>query len=272
MNPRPSGCKPDALTRLRQVPNFEVDLREYNIDKDKFKYMNVKKNQALKLRLQGYSYGEIRTKLGIPKSTLSTWFSELKLPEEIWNKIFNKGRKKSIECLIKRNKRQTPLAIKRALIIQKQAQQEIDHLSKHDLLILGISLYWTEGYKRPMVRNGKTKTFHSVSFTNSDPYLIQLFLRFIREICKVPEEKIRVSIRAYKHQNLKEIQSFWIKVTHIKKENFGKIYLGISKSSLGKRPFNRLQFGTIQIRIGSTALYNKIMGWIEGIKKFSNHH
>lgn len=233
--------------------------------------MNDKKNQALKLRLQGYSYGEIRTKLGIPKSTLSTWFSGLKLPEEVWNKILNKGRRKSIKRLIERNKRQTPLAIERALTVQKKAQLDIKNLSRHDLFILGAILYWAEGYKRPVIRNGVKKTFHVVSFTNSDPYLVQLFLRFIREICNVPEQKIYASIRAFKHQNLKEIQKFWRNITQLKQSNFEKIYLGVSKSSLGKRPYNRLQFGTIQVRIGITELYNKIMGWIEGIKKFSNH-
>jgi len=235
-------------------------------------YTHTKKNKALKLRFQGYSYSEIQKKLDIPKSTLSTWFSNIKLPKHTWNKILKKGREKSIQCLIERNKRQTPLAIERASVIQRQAQQEIRHLSKHDLFILGISLYWTEGYKRPIVRNGQRKTFHVVSFTNSDPYLIQLFLRFIREICHIPDNKIHVSIRAFKHQEQKEIQRFWQNITHLQPTHFGKIYLDISKSSLGKRPYNHLQFGTIQVRIGNTELYNKIMGWIEGIKNFSDPH
>ena len=235
-------------------------------------YINTQKNKALDLRLHGYSYGEIRQKLNIPKSTLSTWFAGLKLPQETWNKIYQKGRTKSIKCLIERNKRQTPLAIERALATQKKAQLEIKNLSRHDLFILGVILYWAEGYKRPVIRNGIKKTFHVVSFTNSDPYLVQLFLRFIREICNVPEQKIYASIRAFKHQNLKEIQKFWRNITQLKQNNFEKIYLGVSKSSLGKRPYNRLQFGTIQVRIGSTELYNKIMGWIEGIKNFSDPH
>ncbi|MDO9579086.1 MAG: hypothetical protein Q7J06_00745 [Bacteroidales bacterium] len=227
------------------------------------------KQEALKLRLKGYSYGEIKCMLGIPKSTLATWFSGLILSEKTWNKILKKGREKSIKILIERNKRQTPLAIKKALSIRRKAQQEINKLSKHDLLILGASLYWAEGYKRPIIKNGKEKTFHYVGFCNSDPYLIQLFLRFIREICKVPEERIKIQIMGYEHQNPKHLKNYWKKITNLKEKNFNKIYFGISKSSLGKRPFNRLQFGTIQVRIGNTELYNRIMGWIEGIKKYS---
>lgn len=237
-----------------------------------YKYCPTKKKQALKLRLQGYSYGEIHKKFGIPKSTLSTWFSDLKLPLRTRKTILQKGRAESIQRLIEHNKKQTPLALERALTIQKQAQHEIKHLSKRDLFLLGVSLYWSEGYKKPVIRNGKQKTFHIVSFTNSDPYLVQLFLRFIREICQVPENKIYASIRAFKHQNPKEIKKFWRNITQIKQTNFEKIYLGISKSSLGKKPYNHLQFGTIQVRIGSTELYHKIMGWIEGIKNVSNPH
>jgi len=98
------------------------------------------KQEALKLRLKGYSYGEIKCMLGIPKSTLATWFSGLILSEKTWNKILKKGREKSIKILIERNKRQTPIAIKKALKIRRKAQQEINRLSKHDLLILGIFL------------------------------------------------------------------------------------------------------------------------------------
>jgi len=230
------------------------------------------KQKALKLRLKGYGYGEIKCILGIPKSTLATWFSGLILSEKTWNTILQKGREKSIKTLIERNKRQTPLAIKRALKIRRKAQQEINKLSKHDLLILGIFLYWAEGYKKPIIQNGRVKTFHPISFVNSDPHLIQLFLRFIREICQVPENKIKIQIMGYTYQNPKHLKDYWKRITNLKEKNFNKIYFGISKSSLSKKPFNRLQFGTIQIRIGDTELYNKIMGWIEGMKKFSIHY
>jgi len=232
----------------------------------------VIKQKALKLRLKGHSYNEIKFILGIPKSTLATWFSNLVLSEKTWNKILKKGREQSIKRIIERNKKQTPLAIERALKIRKKAQQEINKLTKRDLLILGASLYWAEGYKKPITINGQIKTFHPISFANSDPYLIQLFLRFIREICQVPENKIKIQIMGYKHQNPKYLKDYWKKVTKLKEKNFNQIYFGVSKSSLGKKPFNNLQFGTIQVRINNTNLYNKIMGWIESLKKFSIQH
>ncbi|HEY5220845.1 MAG TPA: hypothetical protein VIJ29_01695 [Candidatus Paceibacterota bacterium] len=52
----------------------------------------------------------------------------------------------------------------------------------------------------------------------------------------------------------------------IPKDNFTKTHVGLSRSSMGKRPFDRLPHGVIQIRINSTDLFYKVMGWIEGIK------
>lgn len=230
--------------------------------------MRKNKETAIKLRLQGKSYGEIQGSLGIPKSTLSVWLSNIIIPEKVRTRIEQRTRKKSIAGLIKRNKQQTIDAQKRAWTTRKQAMVEMSGLSKKDLLILGTSLYWAEGYKKPKVHNGKELTHHGVSLTNSDPFLIKIFLRFLREYCNVPEEKIKAGLRIFEHHNADELLNFWKKETKILPINFGKIYRGISISSQRKRPFNRLPYGVIQINVNDTALFHKIMGYIEGIKKF----
>ncbi|MEK9154798.1 MAG: hypothetical protein AAB596_01910 [Patescibacteria group bacterium] len=230
--------------------------------------MRNDRNEALKLRLSGKSYSEITKILSIPKSTLSGWFSGLELSEKNKEKILEKARKKSLEGLLKRNKNQTALAIKRKIDIQSKAVKEIDSISKKNLLFVGITLYWAEGYKRSIFKNGRELTHHPVSLTNSDPDLIKIYLRFLREVCNIPENKINADIRIFEHQNADNLLKYWGEITGIKKEKFGKVYYGISKSSLGKKPFNRLQYGTIQIRVNDTKFFHRIMGWIEGIKKF----
>ena len=97
-----------------------------------------------------------------------------------------------------------------------------------------------------------------------------MFLRFIREICKVPEEKITADLRIFKHINENEAVMYWSKETGIPPARFGKVHIFVSQSSKGKKPFNRLPFGVIQIRINDTHLFHKIMGWIEGLKQFSS--
>ena len=230
--------------------------------------MRFDKQKAYKLRLSGKSYTEIKKALGIPKATLSTWFNGLILSDKLKNSINRRTQEKSLAGLIERNQRQTTLAQERARRFRIEASTEVGELSSGDLLLLGSALYWAEGYKRPIIRNGKEVTHHKVSLTNSDVNLVKLFLRFLREYCDVPEERIRASLRAFRHQNAKELQGYWQRETKIRPENFGKIYFGISKSSLGKRPFNRLPHGVIQVTVADTKLFYKIMGYIDGLKRF----
>lgn len=120
-----------------------------------------------------------------------------------------------------------------------------------------------------MRKKHREVTYHPISLTNADPILINVFLAFVKKICNVPIEKIKANLRIFKHLNSEKVLKYWIKTTGIPRENFNKTYLGISKSSMGKRPFNRLPYGVLQIRISDTKLFHRIIGWIAGIK---NHN
>jgi len=95
--------------------------------------------------------------------------------------------------------------------------------------------------------------------------MVKLFLRFLREVCEVPEETISADIRIYEHQNEAHLLDFWSKTTDISYSRFKKFYYGVSISSQRKKAFNTLPYGTIQIRVNNTPLFHKIMGWIEGL-------
>ena len=144
----------------------------------------------------------------------------------------------------------------------------IKNISKRDLLIIGTSLYWAEGYKRPVVIKGKTRTFHRVSLTNSDPDLICIFLQFLREVCEIPNEKITIWIRYFEHQDPTYLLDFWQKKCNIPYSNFKNTLQTVSISSQRKKSYNSLPFGVAQISVNSTNLYHKIMGLIYGIAKF----
>lgn len=234
--------------------------------------MRPDKPLAIKLRLQGNSYTQIQRQLsGISKSTLSAWLGKVVLPDTARQKIAARVREKSLLGLLKRNRNQTFLAEKRKKEIQEVARREIKLVSRQNLFFIGISLYWAEGYKLPIVRNGREVTYHAVSLTNSDPKLLQMFLRFLREICGVPIHKIKINLRIFPHHDENQILNYWSDVLKLPKEtNFSKTCVVVSRSSLGKRPFNRLPFGVVQIRISDTNLYHRIMGWIAGLKNFSN--
>lgn len=229
--------------------------------------MTKVREKALKLRLSGYSYNEINKKLGIPKSTLSGWFSDLILSKKSQERL-NKRKTLGTKTLIRRNKKQTHDAWKRAVEIRRKSKEKISKITKRDLFILGISLYWAEGHKKLAVKNGKEITSHAISFTNSDPEMIRIFVIFLKSFFPgISNRDITVGVRIFKHMNEKQVLSFWRKVTELPSECFSKCLCVVSKSSQRKRPFNRLPYGTVQIRVNSTDKFHELMGWVEGIKK-----
>ena len=224
-------------------------------------------DQALELRLEGKSYNEISTQLGISKSTLSGWFTGLVLSNKAQGRIKNRVAEGTLRGLIKRNKNQTHLARERMRIQRNTAREEMVSASPHDLRLIGTALYWAEGYKRAVQVKGKEKTYHPVALSNSDPVLAKVFVHFLREICNVADKDIRIEVRLYEHMNKEKVIEYWMKTLTLARSNFGNVYFGISRASQGKRPFNRLPYGTIQVRVNNTNLFHRIMGWIEGLQK-----
>ena len=146
--------------------------------------------------------------------------------------------------------------------IINNAISQINSLSKRELLLVGTALYWAEGYKNKKEIPGN----QHIQFVNSDPYMITLFLRFLREILQVPEEKFYVSIRIHPNINEQSTIKFWSKVTNVPKERFHTEHQ-ISRLSRGKRPRNSLPYGTLDIKVCNRQKFQQIKGWIEGLIK-----
>ena len=222
--------------------------------------------QALKLRLSGKSYNEITAALGIPKATLSGWFRGLVLSKSARERLSSRVRMGTLNGLVKRNKMQTHLARQRAHAYQEQGAKKVPALAKKDLLFIGAILYWAEGYKRLKVENGKERTQHIISFVNSDPEMIRVFVRFLREVMNIASDRILLTMRLYPHINEKEAQRFWMHATSLPLTCFRKTSNMITGASKGKRPFNRLPFGTLQVSVNSTNDFHILMGMIKGVK------
>ncbi|MDQ1299463.1 MAG: hypothetical protein QG636_131 [Patescibacteria group bacterium] len=228
--------------------------------------MNPLRAKALALRLKGKSYNEINSELGIPKATLSGWLKDVVLSDRARARLNSRVHQGVLNGLVKRNKLQTKEAEERSRLIRTTAKREIEKLSLENLRLIGTSLYWAEGYKRAKFRNGKERTWHAISFVNSDPEMVTLFVSFLRKVMDIPAESIRLSMRLYPHINEAEAQRYWLKSTGLLKENFCKTTNLVSSASKGIRPYNRLPWGTLQVEVCNTPQFHRLMGWIEGVK------
>ncbi len=231
--------------------------------------MNDLKRQALNLRLRGYSYNEINKKLNIPKPTLSGWLSKIALSKKALNRL-KKRSTIGTKILIKRNKMQTALSWERVKNTHIEATEEIQNstLLERDLLLIGTALYWGEGYKKLRVLDGKERAGHVVSLTNSDPDIARAFVLLLNRQMKIPLNEIQLCMRLYDGIDEQKALKYWLKVTGLPHKSVKETTYLVSISSKRKRPFNRLPYGTVQIRMNNTQKFHRIMGWIEWMRNY----
>ena len=212
---------------------------------------NIEKEKAIKLRYEGYSLNEIRSVLGVAKSSVSIWVRNIELTEQQKQRLREKGfYREAVEK--RRISRLAGEKAKRDLVINA-AQKSIKKISKRELWLIGVMLYWAEG--------GKTR--RAVRFSNSDPRMIKIMMVFFRRICVVPETKFRGHIHIHPHLDYIGAENYWSLISGIPRDQLYKTYRIPSKSSQGKK--DSLPYGTFDVYVLSTELFYKINGWAKGI-------
>jgi predicted transcriptional regulator len=213
-----------------------------------------KKKLARELRKKGWSLKEIRKKLNVAKSSVSIWVRDMELTVGQKQELSKRGIKK--EVIERRRKTRLDRENVRRQIIIDEAKREIKTLSKKELKLIGIALYWAEGAKTQRGR---------VQFSNADPRLIKLMMSFFKQVCKVPKKRFRGHISIHPHLDVITAENYWHKISGIPLNQFFKTTMQQSRASKGKK--DSLPYGTFNIEISITELYLKIMGWIDGLDK-----
>lgn len=132
-------------------------------------------------------------------------------------------------------------------------------LSKRELEILGAGLYACEGAKfRIDNRGGK---HYDIDFTNNNPKLINLFLKFVRECIKAPEDRIKGQLFIYPDHNENEVLKFWSNSTRIPINRFTKVIHLVQRSGR----FKPSKYGTLKIRYHHKENFLKIQGIISKV-------
>ncbi len=107
-----------------------------------------------------------------------------------------------------------------------------------DLKLTAVMLYWAEGYKV----GGQ-----SVDFANSDPNMALIFKKFLSEICRVDESRIRCSLYCYQGQDIESLHKFWSNLLSVPSNQFSKPYIKVAVESTPSWPANDSRPCTCQI-------------------------
>ena len=211
------------------------------------------KYEAIRLRKSGKSYGEIRKKIKVSKSSLTLWLRDIRLTEAQQERIYVELKQKNAYRMAKANQRKRREETKKTI---KEAKKEALHRLKNPLFLAGLMLYWAEGEK--------SDEREMVKFSNSDPRMIKLIMRWFRKECKVSEDKFRVTVFIHKLFCREDVEEYWSRITNIPFSQFYKTQ--IKPTSLGHRR-NKLYNGTCAIGIQSKRLFRRIKGWKLGFLK-----
>jgi hypothetical protein len=145
----------------------------------------------------------------------------------------------------------------------KEGGQMVGRMSERDVLMVGLGLYWGEGYKKGNQEFG---------FTNSDPAMIKFYIRWLQTCFGISKSDLilRISINVMHRQRVKEVESYWIRETTIPFTQFTKT--SIIKSVVKKVYKNHGEhFGTLRIKVRcGTKLRRVVLGAIQGLTQSSS--
>ena len=188
--------------------------------------------KADQLRNKGYSYNLINKKLGVSKSTLSNWFRDKPFtPNEQVLRRIKLGPLASAQ-------RRHAMRVAEISELKQRGQEELGALCKRDLWLLGIGLYIGEG----------TKSFETIRIINSNPDVICLAVRWLKEVCGLNTDNITIALHLYPDNNVEKSLRYWANITSLPRKNFRKTQIDRRQDkSLVKR--NKLPYGTAHITV-----------------------
>jgi len=214
------------------------------------------KENAINLRKQGKSLNEIALQLGMNKSTVSYWCRNVELTSAQEQSLIKRSRLKGLKKMLKFFKEKKELRLKESRRQKNKGFSDVGSVKKRDLFMLGLALYWGEGYKKGNAECG---------FTNSDPLIIKTILCWFREIYRVTDDRfiLRISIHNSHREREKDLISYWSKQTGISRKQFTKT--SFITSRVKKIYSNRsMYFGTLRIKVRKGAfLRQRIVSSLE---------
>ena len=217
------------------------------------------KQKAIQLRKCGKTYSEILRIVPVAKSTLSLWLREvgLSIPQKqrITEKRKAGQRKAAATRKYDRIERQTSLI--------QIAKMDIESISKRELWLIGISLYWAEGSKEKEYAPGI-----GISFSNSDARMIALFIKWLKVCIGLTNKDLALSLYIHEsHTNrVPEVCRYWSNFLGLPMSFFSKVYFKRNKLNTNRKNTGLLYNGLLRVNIRSSSdLNRKITGWIQGI-------
>lgn len=222
-------------------------------------YNQQDKEKVKQYILEGKSYNEITRILGVPKSTISTWFGKtLKKPmsRQALKEHLDRARKIASVKIKKKweDWRQYENSLAEENIKKEINTYPFDSIGFYKSMLA--MLYWAEGSRHEHVSGLK--------FANTDPKLSSLFVNLLRRCYKIEEGKLRVRLHLHYYHSIKNSKVYWSKILNVPLEQFNKTF--IKKRSKTKK-FRHNFAGICFIAYGNSRIRRELLALGEELQK-----
>lgn len=203
--------------------------------------------KATALRSKGFSYNEILRYIPVAQGTISRWCHNIPLTEKQKKRLIEK---RNNNPLIRSLREKSTRDQEEAKI---WAGKRIEKLPNTEqlLLVSGTLLYWAEG----------TKSKSGIEFTNTDPKMIKVMMKFLRKILCIPNDKFKIMVRLSDKGDIERAKNYWSRITKISQRNFRKSE--ILKLKKNSKSINRYPYGLCRVIVHDISAQRKIRALIE---------
>lgn len=215
------------------------------------------KIKARKLRRKGESIKKIAKLVRVSVSTASLWCRDI----ELTNIQVENLRKRQTDPLYGKRldyylKKKKEFSLK-LLDLKNEGIESIGKLSKREIFLIGIALYWGEGFKKDSL----------VGLATLDINIAKFFIFWLKKSFDIESKDLLLRVTAnisYKSK-IKDLEKYWSKELNIPVNQFSKPFF---QKTIWKKEYENKEnyHGVLRIRVRrSIDLLRKIYGYIEGI-------
>lgn len=214
------------------------------------------REKAILMRREGRSYRDIREVLGVSKGSLSLWLRHVPMTEEHKTALAER------RLAAARRAAQTnrALATARDQRYVAEASAQISEVAESELFVAGVVAYWSEGAKNKPWRRSV-----NVSFSNSDPALVLLFLRWLG-LLGIDLKDLSFRLHIHESADVDKALRFWSEVIGVPLPRFQRTTLKRHNPRTIRKNVGDRYHGCIRVDVRrSVELNRRIEGWFKGI-------
>ncbi|GIF97293.1 helix-turn-helix domain-containing protein [Catellatospora citrea] len=217
--------------------------------------------QAVALREAGCSVPDIASRLGVARSTAFTWVRHVPLSDT--DERVARRREHSKRMTDAQWSRHRLERDERHREVVGTAAVQVGRLTERELRLVGAVLYWSEGAKHKPWR----PTDWQVTFTNSDPVLVELFLRFVESTGRSRHD-LRYRLSIHESADVPAVQAWWAEKLRLVEGAVGSVTLKRHTPSTGRHNQGVEYRGCLVVTVPrGRELYWHIEGLLEGLAR-----